>query len=61
MQIERGPGRGLSQASPGPGWAGKLPKINDFRSYPPPEKILKTILTALELTCPALATEHGAR
>ena len=49
MQIERGPGRGLSQAPPGPGWAGKRPKINDFRSYPPPQKKhLKTRLTASE-------------
>ena len=48
MQIDRGPGRGLSQAPPGPGWAGKRPKIDDFRSYPPPRKNLKTILTALE-------------
>ncbi len=33
MQIERGPGRGLSQAPRGR--AGKRPKIDDFRSYPP--------------------------
>ncbi len=38
MQIERGPGRGFSQAPLGPGWAGKRPKIDDFRSYPHPEK-----------------------
>ncbi len=42
MQIEQGPGRGLSQAPPGPGWAGKRTKIDDFRSPPrPPEKTLK--------------------
>jgi hypothetical protein len=35
-QLERGPGRGLSQAPPGPGWAGKRPKIDDVRSYTPP-------------------------
>ena len=39
----------LSQTPPGPGWAGKRPKIDDFRSYPPPENKTKTTLAALEL------------
>ncbi len=38
VQIERGPGRGLSQGPPGPGWR---PKIDDFRS-PPKQKPPKT-------------------
>ncbi len=38
MQIERGPGRGLSHAPPGPGWDGKQPKIDDFLPSPPQEK-----------------------
>ncbi len=38
MQIERGPGRGPSQAPPRPGWAATRPKIDDFRSYPLPPK-----------------------
>jgi hypothetical protein len=48
-----GTGRGLSQAPPGPGWAGKRPKIDEFRSYPPPpppEQKPKTRSTALEFT-----------
>ncbi len=32
VQIERGRGRDLSQAPPEPGWAGKRPKIGDFRA-----------------------------
>ncbi len=36
LQIEQGPGRGLSQAPSGPGWAEKRPTTNEFRSYPPP-------------------------
>ncbi len=44
VHIERGPGRGLSQAPPGPGWAGKRPEIDDLRSHK-----LKNLLTALEL------------
>ncbi len=38
MQTERRPGRGLSQAAPGPGWAGKRSQIDDFRSYRPPKR-----------------------
>ncbi len=53
VQNERGPGRGLSQAPPGPGWAGKRPQIGDFRS--PPGKSLKTNLIALELSWVAAA------
>ncbi len=34
VQIERGPGRGLPQAPPEPGGAGKRPQIDDFQSYP---------------------------
>ncbi len=46
MQIEGVPGRGLSKPPPGPGWAGKRPKIDDFRSHDP-NKNLKIILIAL--------------
>ncbi len=53
MQVERGLGQSLPQDPPGPGWAGKWPKIDDFRSYPPPKnKKLKTLLTALEHSIP---------
>ncbi len=42
-QIEIGLRRSLSQAPPGPGWAGKRPKIDDIRFYaPPPEETKKT-------------------
>ncbi len=34
MEIELGTGRGLSQASLGPGWARKLPNTDDARYYP---------------------------
>ncbi len=51
MQIEWGPGRGLSQVLPGPGGAGKRPQIDDIRSYTPPQENLKTILAAVELLC----------
>ncbi len=49
MQIERGPGRGISQAPPGLGWAGKRPKICDFVSYLPPKQKQKQVVTALEI------------
>ncbi len=49
MQIERGPGRCLSQALPGPDWAEKRPKICDVRMFgTPPTKNLNNLLTALE-------------
>ncbi len=42
VPIELGLGRCLFQAPPGPGWAGKRPKIVDLRSSPPPhERIYK--------------------
>ncbi len=37
MNIELVLGRRLSQAPPKPGWAGKWPEIDDFRSYRPPK------------------------
>ena len=60
MYIERGPGRSLFQAPPGPGWAGKRPQIVEFRFFPRPQTNLKTVLTALALWCPGgLLDLHG--
>ncbi len=39
VQIERGPGRGLSQAPLRPGWAENRPKIDAVRSYPLPPNL----------------------
>ncbi len=37
-----GPRPGTSPSPPGPGWAGKRPKMHDFRSYPHPPTRKKT-------------------
>jgi hypothetical protein len=47
MQIERGPGRGLSQGPPGPGEPGN---IVDFRSYPPPACLCRSPWTPRRLS-----------
>ncbi len=62
MQIERGPGRGLSHAHPGPGWAGKRPPNDGFRTYPPPPRKTKTssdcVGVARFLAQPCACTQH---
>ncbi len=57
MQIKRGPGRGLSQAPAAPGWAGKRPKMDNFRSYPPENKTNKSF--DLESLCAQVWVQTG--
>ncbi len=54
VQIKGGPGWDHRQAPPGPGWAGKRPKIDDLRPYNPPKK-LKT-----SFDCTGVSKSRGA-
>ncbi len=55
------PAGAFPRTPPGPGWAGKRPKIVDFWSYPSPlRKNLKTLLTALEEVMHQKYTDTGS-